>query len=246
MRTTGRLFLAVAVAAFAGAAARGQEARETIDRAVRAVGGSSKLDKLKVMTYTARGTIASPAGDVAATREVMAQWPDLYRSTFGLILGDVKQQVTIALQGDRGWRAVGAQADDLGLEETQVVRIDVYVAWLTTLRPLTDGSATLAAIPGATVNGRATVGVKATNRGRPDVSLYFDKETGLLVKAAFSTREAGVQIQKESVFADHKDFGGVKLPTRQTDFQNGKKAAEWTVTGYQFPDKIDRAKFAKP
>jgi hypothetical protein len=47
------------------------------------------------------------------------------------------------------------------------------------------GDLTLTALPEENVEGRPAAGVKAACRGQPDVSIWFDKQTGLPVKTAY-------------------------------------------------------------
>jgi hypothetical protein len=54
-----------------------------------------------------------------------------------------------------------------------------------------------------------------------------------------------VKVDKEYLYADYKDVDGVKLPGKQTDYLNGKKFSEITVTSYKLY-KPDDATFGKP
>src|SRR5262249_31340150 len=63
---------------------------------------------------------------------------------------------------------------------------------VTTLVPLLeDPGFTLTALGEAKVEGRAALGVKVAFKGRPDLSLYFDQESGLLVKYDYRLQGAG-------------------------------------------------------
>src|SRR6202011_4293737 len=103
-----------------------------------------------------------------------------------------------------------------------------------------------APLPEAKVNGQPAAGVKVASKGHADAKLYFDAATHLLVKIERTTREAGLSLDKEYLFGDHKDFDGVKLPTRLTETLEGKKASELTSASYKFPSKPDDAAFSKP
>jgi hypothetical protein len=63
-----------------------------------------------------------------------------------------------------------------------------------TFRPLGD----------ATVDGRAARGVQVSSRGQPDVSLYFDKASGVLVKYASRLPQAGREVAHEVVLRDYR------------------------------------------
>ena len=53
-------------------------------------------------------------------------------------------------------------------------------------------------------------------------------------------------MDKEYLYSDHKEFDGVKLPTKEVDLINGRKFSELTSMTYKLPKKIDDATFAKP
>src|SRR5205807_2410640 len=72
---------------------------------------------------------------------------------------------------------------------------------------LRDRQFTLAALPEAAVEGRPAVGVKASYPGQPDVSLWFDKETHLLVKTAYRSGPGQGSLQ-ETVLGDYRAPGG--------------------------------------
>ena len=66
----------------------------------------------------------------------------------------------------------------------------------------------------AKVNGRATYVIAATPSNGPPEKLYFDAETGLLLKRDFErvTLEDGI-VQYEVFYRDYRDVDGVKLPS---------------------------------
>ena len=127
------------------------------------------------------------------------------------------------------------------------LREENYAHWLTTLLPLKkETSLKLTPLPETKVNGKPAVGVKVSAEGRPDVSLYFDKKSHLLVKSERKTMEAGESILKEDIYSTYKEFDGVRLPTKIERWSGGKKISEITTAGYHFPRKLDESTFAKP
>jgi hypothetical protein len=63
------------------------------------------------------------------------------------------------------------------------------------------------------VDGHSLYVVEATPAAGPAEKLYFDAETGLLVKRDFErvTLEDGI-VQYEMLFKDYRDVDGLKLP----------------------------------
>src|SRR5262249_25113206 len=126
------------------------------------------------------------------------------------------------------------------------LREEAYVQWLATLVPLKKDPFELAPVPEIKVDGKPAGGVKVSSKGHGDVKLYFDKASGLLVKIERPAREAGLQVDKEYVYSDHKTFDGVKLPTRSVELLNGKKFTQLSSAAYKFLDKPDASAFDKP
>jgi hypothetical protein len=223
-------------------------AQEIVERAIQAhVGSAERLAKLRVYQSLSKGTMYAPIGELGAVREVQALWPDTVRVTFLLTMPDGNKRVSLVLTSERGWRQTGDDPpSDLDQEDLSEIRPDVYAIWMSTLIPLQDKTATVAPLGEAEVTGQRCVGIKASRRGWPDVSLYFDAQTGLLSKLGYKGREAGVAAYKETYFSDYKDFDGLKLAAKQVQFYDRRKASDWAAIDYHFPERIDRAIFEKP
>ncbi len=66
------------------------------------------------------------------------------------------------------------------------------------------------------------------------------------MKIERTAKQAGLTLKKEYVLSDHKDFEGVKLPTRWLELTNGMKSVDLTFSSYDFPSRLDEKAFAKP
>jgi hypothetical protein len=99
-------------------------------------------------------------------------------------------------------------------------------------------------VPEIKVDNKLALGVSVTAKNRPDVKLYFDKESHLLVKIEREAVQGGQKLNKEYLFGEHKEVEGVKLPTKLVEIVNGKKLAELKAE-YKLK-KPDDAVFNKP
>jgi len=178
--------------------------------------------------------------------EWAAQLPDRFRANIDLGGGQERISSIVVVNGDKGWQNTGGATAELPKERVDELKEEAFVSFLTTLVPLKKDNVDLGVVPDANVNGQPASGIKATVRGHGEVDLYFDKRSGLLTKVERKQREFGRTITKEIVFADHRDFQGAKLPTKQTELNDGKKFMEVTVGTYKFPGKIEDSVFAKP
>src|SRR5262249_59932138 len=99
----------------------------------------------------------------------------------------------------------------------------------------------------AKVKDRPALGVRIASKGHKDASLWFDKETGLLVKAEYTMlNNQKKEVPQEEYFSDFKEVGGIKRPMKVVAFQDGKKLMDAEITDVQSPDKIADSEFAKP
>ena len=104
---------------------------------------------------------------------------------------------------------------------------------------------TLKAEPGDQVDGRPAAVVLATRKGMNDVRLFFDADTGRLVK--YTRKGIGLDakaVDEEVLMSEFKEFSGVLLPTVQKVRQNGKDYITVKVTDVKLTDKPDLKAFA--
>jgi len=70
--------------------------------------------------------------------------------------------------------------------------------------------------PGDTIDGKATWLVLARGAGRPPLRLYFDQETGLLLRQIRYTETPLGRLPTEVDYADYRKDGDVTIPYRWT------------------------------
>jgi hypothetical protein len=213
-----------------------------IEQGIKAHGGEAGLMKAQNVLCTGAGVLLVPS-EVKFTYEVIFGLPGRTKQVLKL---DKAGQIIMVVNLDRGWRSAGGAIDEMPKEALDDIREEVYVDWLITLVPLKKAGFDLAPTAEKMVDGNAATGIKVSSKGHTDVRLYFDKTSGLLVKAERVSKEAGFAVNKEYVYSNHKEFDGVKLPTKRTEIINGKKFLELTPATYRFLPKADDAAFGKP
>lgn len=220
-----------------------EDALAIIDQAVKAHGGADALAKCRTEVRTSTGVLYQGEMKISFNDELTLNLPDKWRDSVEI---EKKGRFAIAINGDKGWQAVSGTVSDIGPERLKELREEIYVLGLETLTPLQKEGFDLTPLPEIKIADRPAVGVKASSKGHADAKLYFDAQTHLLVKIARSAQEAGLKLNKEYLFGDHKDFDGVKLPTRQMELLEGKPVMELTSASYKFPTKPDEGAFTKP
>ena len=94
------------------------------------------------------------------------------------------------------------------------------------------------------IDGREVYVVSASTAENGREQLFFDTQTGLLVRRVASTPTVLGNFQYQVDYADYKDFGGVKLPTT---IRYAMPNISWTrkITDVKINAAIDDAKFGK-
>jgi hypothetical protein len=188
-------------------AARDQpdEARALVERAVKAMGGLENLTKAKAAHYHSRGRF--PVDGYHFTSECFSESSERIKLTTLSLDSDNPMFRTLVLLRDRGWIVHNGVLQDLDeemMEQMRKARYSDRVAGLVTL--LRDPGYTLTPLGETRVKDAAALGVKVTAAGRQEINLYFDRESGLLVKQTRMVKDygSGKEVLQEMYFLDYQ------------------------------------------
>jgi len=95
-----------------------------------------------------------------------------------------------------------------------------------------------------TFNGRPCYHLRGLNNWGKQNEQFYDEETGLLVGYAFNTAWRGGNGAATQVFEDYRDFGGVRIPTKNTT-RDGDEESVFTIESVTWDDVPDSV-FALP
>jgi len=88
-------------------------------------------------------------------------------------------------------------------------------------------------------------GTLGTGANQTMVTLYFDPETGLLVRMRRYAASAVGRVPTQYDYSDYRDVNGVKLPFKWTEmWLDGRESVE--LSEIQTNVNIDPARFNKP
>ena len=241
----------IAVFAFtpAGRADDAAEAKAVVEKAIKARG-----DKPDTKNTAATWKDAGKVSRMGITLEYTADWafqaPDRYRFDFAANFNDAKLTLTTVVKGERAWAREGDVTKELTGEKLEQARNEAYTLWVTSLAPLvTEKGFTLATAKGKDVNDKPTVAVKVTRDKKPAMTLYFDKESGLLVKTEVVVKDEfqkGKEVLDEAYFWDYKESNGSKHFTKLKIVRDGKTMIEATLSDAKEVEKLDEKLFEKP
>jgi len=236
------------VASVAPLQADDKEAQALVAKAIKAHGGAETLAKFTGTVAKFKGKFHGMGQAIDMTGKVSAQGADKLKQDISLEDGGQALQIVTVLDGDKGWIVIGDNTMDLDKDQVAETREQAHSAWLTTLTPLTDKGLTLATTGEVLVNEKPALGVKVSAKDRRDVTLYFDKETGLLVKYESTVKDQGTgqEVTEEEFLSEYKEVQGTKQAMKLTTKRDGKLYAEAEITDYKLVDKLGADVFAKP
>lgn len=217
------------------------DARAVIDKAIAAVGGKAKLAKFKARTWTETGTYYFEGNSTFHVLSCVAQGPGQYR------FEDPNSKQTMILNGDKGWTirpngtremSPGQFGDYLGRHFARFISYRLSVQ---------DKDFTLSPFGELKIDNRDAIGIRVSHKVHPDITLLFDKQTGLLVKSErTSVFPAGKEVNWEEFFADYREVDGVKVPFKIVRKRDGKVDWESEISELKLLEKLDDSVFAQP
>lgn len=244
-----RVVLSTALLLFLVAALAAQEVKPILDKAIQAAGGEANLKKFPALVLKGKGKFIQKGMEIPFTAEWYTQGIDQGRTITEYTIMNNKTTEIRVVNKDKGWvkdnqqAAVAMDKDDLTEEQESL-----YFNYITTLAPLKGKEYKLSALAEEKIDGKPAVGMLVANKQHRDVKLYFDKESGLLVKSERKVKDpdTGKENTEEVLFSNYKEVSGIKIATRFTVKTAGKTSAEAEMTDIKPTDKLDAKLFEKP
>lgn len=222
----------------------GPSADQILDKYIQALGGAQRLADVK--SFIATGTSVGYEGLGGGGQfQILGKAPD--QRTVQIVFKDHPERgdSTRAYNGSAGWiksprgllgeyELAGSELDGLRLE-AQLAFPGQIKQVLTNLRAGNPDS----------INGSDVDVVQGTGPRGVLATLYFDKQSGLLVRLVRYGRSPVGRVPVQSDYSDYRDVGGVKFPFKYTfSWLDGRDAFQLTEVKTNVP--IDAAKFGKP
>jgi len=178
-------------------------AEQILDKYYQALGGTAAIDKLK--SRVMKGILTANNG-VEIGYELNQSGPD---SVLAILTTPQAGVIERAYDGSVGWEKNSRGVRDLGREEIFYLRRypDIYkdIKLKEQFTRLTFGGK-------PKIDGRDVYVLRGTTTGGKRETLYFDVETGLLVRRSTSTATLVGTIPEQVDFADYREVDGLKLP----------------------------------
>ncbi len=213
----------------------GPSGDELIDKYLRAVGGAAAINKIK--SRVMKGTVTF--GDRDVPIEIFAKDPEKRISITHTPDGD---NVT-AFDGHEGWLGVpGRPVREMHGPDLDAAAMDADLHFAAHLK----STFSEVEVRGAEKIGDHDAYFVVGRRGeKTPVRLYFDEQSGLLVRLVrFGETPLG-RLPTQIDYADYREVGGVKIPFRWTLARPGGRFTI-QVTEMKQNVPVDDAKFEKP
>ncbi|OAI40120.1 hypothetical protein AYO40_05140 [Planctomycetaceae bacterium SCGC AG-212-D15] len=240
---TGALLAILVLVNSISAADEKADGRAIIDKAIKAVGGEEKMGQFKIESFREKGTYYGMGDGLPYTGAYVVQWPDHFRM-------EIEGVFVMVVAGEKGWMTSEKGVVDMTEEQLKREKRNLYGGYVATLLPLKDKAYTLTVLPEAKVADKPVVGVRVTQKDKPDVSLYFDKDTGLLAKVEQmvlpSEDPKAKEVKQETFLSEYKEIEGCKMATKVVAKRDGKVYVEAEMSDIKSLKKADEKAFAKP
>jgi hypothetical protein len=227
-----------------------KQARALVDKAIKAHGGAETVGKFHGTVVTFKGTFHGMGMELPMSGGISTSGADKVKADIEVEAGGQRFKVVNVVAGDKGWTKIGpAEAKDLGKDEITESNENQHAGWVASLAPLVSGKGFALTTAGELlVNDKPTLGVKVSAKGRRDVTLYFDKDTGLLARYEVIVKDegSGREVTQETFPTEYKDVQGTKQPGKFTVKRDSKVYLEGEATAYQLSEQLDAGVFAKP
>lgn len=224
---------------------RADEVKDLLDKAIKAHGGEDKLAKIKAIRTKTKGTIEL-GGGLAFTQEVLVQLPDQLKETMELnVMGNQVRVVTI-INKDKSRIEANGQAVDLTDAIKAELKEATNTAQIARLLPLRKEPFKLSLLGELKVQGKPAVGVKVANKGFRDVDMWFDKETGRIIKVERRLVDlmSGQEVTEERIVTEYQKINDMPVAKKVLVNRDGKKYLEVEVVEAKYVDSIDSSEFA--
>jgi outer membrane lipoprotein-sorting protein len=225
------------------------EAKATVDKAVKALGGEEKLNKLKAISVKSKGKLFIMGNENDFTSESISEGPSRLRSVFEAEFGGNAFKVVMVLNGDKGWRTVNDETKEIEKEDLENQKRLAYLSSVSVAPfKLKGKDFTMESAAEIKVGDKPAAGVKAKGPDGKEFTIYFDKESGLPVRlvAPQIRNFQGEEVTVEMNFSEYKDFDGVKKATKMDNKYDGEKIIELEITEFKTLDKVPANTFEEP
>jgi hypothetical protein len=238
------LLLAFALTARAGET----DASAIVDKAIKAHFPKGPDTKNTATQTKAKGTLHVMGLDLEFTQEVSVQMPTKFKEVMELSVMNKKIIVTTVFNGKEGWIRADDKDVPVSDEILNELKDAAYTMSLAQGLFLKDKALKFTPVGETDVKGKPAVGLRISREGKKDITMYFDKGTGLMSKVEMRKRDlmSGQEVTEERFITEYQDLAGRKVAKKVEVLRDGKQLLEAEITEMQVFEKLGDGEFAQP
>lgn len=209
---------------------------DVLEKYINSVGGVVAIQN--VSSRVESGTVSFGIGPVFPI-EIFSKSPYRQAIIVHLSAGD---SFTV-LDNEKGWlRSVTGPASDMSQADIEGARLDADLQFAINLKK---NFKNLRVIRSEKLNGRDTILMFAANSSGPPLELYFDRQTGMLLRQLrFGASPLGLN-PTQIDYGDYKSFDGVKVP-QHLIIVRPNRTLDIHLLQVSQNVPVDESKFARP
>jgi hypothetical protein len=240
--------LPVLLVCVAPVAADDREALKVLDHAIKALGGD-KLAQVDAVSWKGKTKVTAEGVDAEMQDEFQTTGSERMRWKLDISFMGMTKSGLIVMDADKGWANHDNKTEDMPKEVNAMFRDDLRLLRLAQqLTPLRDAKKyQLAHLGEIKIDGKLAVGIKIVEKDRPEIDMYFDKETGVPLRAECRVKEPNDMEKTHALyFSGYKEFDGVKHFTKMILKRDDKATFDMDLSDIKREAKLDDSLFAKP
>jgi hypothetical protein len=225
------------------------DARAIVEKGLKAMDPMGKAAKYKADSWKAKGKFHFMGQAVPYDCEYLFSAPDRLRFVMDMEFMGQKMKLTVAGADGKAWEHGMGQTREMPPEKLKEHNHHIYTMWVSMLTSLKDPAFKLTSLGEVkSIKGETQVGVRVSREGHRDVTLFFDKPTGLLMRSMTRTVDefSNKEVSQEVIFSEYKPLDGIMQFGKMTILRDGKTFIEEELFDYKPLEKVDEGLFKKP
>jgi hypothetical protein len=216
----------------AGSLARG---KQLLQRAQQAMGGAESLAAVKDATYAAELALEAAAGGIKIKQVSMYLAPGHLRQEQEVPFG----KIIAYTDGKTGWLSTPQGVQPMPAEVMKQSQGEIFREPYALMLSDRDASRIVNAV------GENKVEISGPG-GDPRVTIEFDPATGLPARETYiELGQGGAPAETADIFSDWREVGGIRLPFKAIQLENGIKMLEAMVSEYKINGGLVAAELSK-
>jgi hypothetical protein len=196
-------------------------AKRILERAQQAMGGTEKLAAVKDATHKMEVALEPAAGGYKMSQVSTFLVPDQIRQEQETPFGSKRYYS----DGNSGWLGTPQGVQSMPPEVLKRAKGVIFRQLFTLMLSGREASRSVKAV--------SDHAVKISTADGQSVLIEFDPATGLPARQHYTESGAnGSPAERVEIFSDWRDAGGIKIPYRAVQLENGVKMLELTISEY--------------